>query len=537
MPGMSDRIASRLYRLAFRGQRWPTPSARGLALLRQWQTSEIDQSSMLEFDAADAPGYPATRPHVDFEPPTRGRGTNTTNVSIGPASGADWPPALGMALCDDPSAGGVLLHGICRPGEVHDLRAKDGDTIDFPAGSIVADFCYRRLDEFRPWMHPDCWTWTNGGRQGENLILEHVGNGNHRIRRSFDLSVNGRDWWNDTEDKVPGFRSNVTVTEDSIWGQYHTFHPLIGVNEFEGGSNEVFGNVYHWDEPFVANGEFYTILVITNSRNDTNHRDLWGRFANDRVSFQQGSNGSVTIYIDGQSLLLVDKQLPKGLVVLEIWREGDNRLFARVNGQDVGVPGAQLAGTWTLDGFGEKGSGTSQFDDNLGEGGVFSTALDPETRDEIMTAVYEKWRNNFREWPQNGITAWLGDRIYDHLLRDIEFIPASERYLALTYRIPTLDDTGVSIDECEFAGYDRQLLAMADDVLEDGVGGNDSSHLWTPTAHVNRVVAGWVITDSPVRKAGNALAVGHFEGPPILKRSGEPIRIGRGDLTVNLNAN
>lgn len=529
--GITNYTASKLWRHLFsRSARWVPGPTRWTALQQLWTDDTIESGSMLELSQA---GYARVQSQWGA-PDSRGRGTNSAPVLFGPAS-EDWPPALGTVVLNASTAGNPLVWGINRPLNVNDMRARTGDTLELPAGSMVADFGYRRLDEYRPWLHPDCWSWVDGGRVGENLLLERVSSNNYGILRAFDRSANGRDWTNTTGIRTPGYRSNVTVPEDSVFGTYHTFLPLIGCHQWEDGA-ELFGNTYHFPETFVANGSFYAILAFTNSRNDTADRDLWGLTLSDKVTIKQGSNGNISITIGGQSVRIVDGQVPKGLVVLELWRNSSNQIFARINRVDVGVPGAGLSGAIRWDGFGEGLTDKSNFDDYLIGGGLFTSDLDQETRDEIALSVYERCRHNFQEWPQLGVTSYYAVEAYDHVMRGLEFLQR-DLYLALIHRLPTMDDTGSSIDEADFPGYQRQLITFADDPASDGCGGNSSSHLWTPGSDVNRVLGAWGIVDSPTRKAGNALVLGHFEGPPLLKRAGQPIRIGRGDLTVNLNSN
>ncbi|MEM6991325.1 MAG: hypothetical protein AAF721_12525 [Myxococcota bacterium] len=227
------------------------------------------------------------------------------------------------------------------------------------------------------------WSWAWAGPMGENLTL--VGDpGEELIERMADLSGNGRDYFNEGGDK-PAFQVGYSWDD----GEYSTRLPAIALHERAGGM-QIFEQFMFQDESLDAGGGFYLAFAGMNSR-DTGQREMWGTTEQDTVRLDQDDD-RVNIVVGGQGFALTPAgSVPKGPLLLEIWRDDAGVFTVYVNGSDATEPGAASTNIFGLSGIGHDQTGTSGWDDVAFEYVVCDGLPDAATRDEARAILNARW--------------------------------------------------------------------------------------------------------------------------------------------------
>lgn len=527
MAGLTDYAASQCYRHVFsKTSTFPLDTQLFAALSKSWKLDEGD------LDEQDGAGY--SRKAVTFGAPSPGgRGSNTSPVIFGPAIGSSsWDASLALQIMELSAGGPSRAWSVIRPP----WRVLLNTQLEFAAGKIGINLTPEYQPVWSPKDLPALWNWTWAGRCGENLTLSHTApSSNYFITEARDLSGFGRHFIGRMAGKAPGYRVGVSVT-DTSWGRgvWDTYFPLLGVHQFANGQ-ELFGNVYDFN-PMTTAGSFHLTAVFTNSRG-TGIRDLWGVTDQNLVTIDQGPNRRVTITIAGQTVTLANGTLPaNGLVVLEVGRNTDGTLLCYANGVNIKTHSGTLPGTFTVAGFGYKGSGTSEWDDYLLELIVCAGRPADSHLKLLRQHLLEKWRHNFVERPKSGISNYLADRLYDMVFRGINFTPPANQRIALIGREPSRSDSGATIHEPGFSGYIRRIMTWSEDALANGRGSSAQEAFYAATGDATNPLAYWGVVDHPDVGQGNLLFFAPLE-EALLPLAGVNYRIRAKDLNINLNAN
>jgi hypothetical protein len=228
----------------------------------------------------------------------------------------------------------------------------------------------------------DLWSWSWAGESGENVTIVE-GGGGPRITDMRDLSGNGHHYSNHTGSNQPAFQTGLELDG------YRTTLPIIAVDRYADGS-QAYGQWMNQAGTMSAAGTFYLVFAGMNTRG-AGHRHLWGRTWNDLVRLDQGRDRA-NIFIDGVEHLLSDSgSIPKGPILLEIWRDEDNVLHTWVNGKDVSLAGAASAAIFRMTGIGWSGDGTGGWDDYAFEYVACDGLPAAQQRSDVREHLRQKW--------------------------------------------------------------------------------------------------------------------------------------------------
>lgn len=225
------------------------------------------------------------------------------------------------------------------------------------------------------------WSWAWAGENGENVTTKSV-HGGLGITQMQDLSGNGNHYFNDTGEGYPGHQMG--LSEDG----YSTSLPIIALDHFSSGVN-------HYKQWMQQNGtmsanDFYLAFAGMNTRS-RGERELWGTSASNNVWLHQEKD-RVYIVINGVEYRIADTgALPKGPILLEIWRDTSDTLHTWVNGQDVSIAGVTSTATFSMNGIGWDQGGSSYWDDYAFEFIACDSQPTADQRSEVREYLRSKW--------------------------------------------------------------------------------------------------------------------------------------------------
>jgi hypothetical protein len=233
----------------------------------------------------------------------------------------------------------------------------------------------------------ELWAWGWAGQQSENLTLINGPRGK-LITDMVDLSGRGNHFYNYGANK-PAYQIGLNLNASTKGGSYQTSLPIVGLDKYAGGS-QVYGNILYQAKHLNAQGGFYLAAVCTNTRTG-GERELFGTDNQNYVRLDQQRN-NVTLKVGGvQQKVGKDGSLPKGILLLEIWRDDAGKVTCYGNGVDISVPRIKIPQTFALSGMGFDGGGSSQWDDYWMEF-VLCDALPPQAeRDFLRGYLSSKW--------------------------------------------------------------------------------------------------------------------------------------------------
>jgi hypothetical protein len=233
------------------------------------------------------------------------------------------------------------------------------------------------------------WAWTG---DGAHVDLMDAGSGRERISVMRDLSGNGHHYFNDDQEtiaKKPAYELGLKL--DRSWGTYETTHaPFMRDNWNDGSSTQ--GQWFDSASSMSASGPFYLVYAGVNTRVNGS-RDMWGISENNLVRMRQEYD-DLDIVIDGGSRIRLTEPgaIPKGPIIVEIWRDSVDSMHVWVNGEDKTSGTIHLAGSFVTKGFGWKRSGTSHWDDYAFEIVTCNGLPTDEERTEVREYLREKWQ-------------------------------------------------------------------------------------------------------------------------------------------------
>ena len=238
------------------------------------------------------------------------------------------------------------------------------------------------------------WSWAWAGQAGEN-VTTRSGPYGPVITELRDISGNGRHYFNTTGEREPGYQVGLRQ------GGYETDLPVVAIDRYANGS-QLYLQWMNQNDTMRAN-EFYLAFAGMNSR-DAGNRDLWGNNTTNLVWLDQGGNRAY-IVINGSEVQLTPRgSLPKGPLLLEIWRDETGKLHTWANGQDVSSPGASSSATFSMTGIGWDQSGTSGWDDYAFEYVACDDDVTDLGRRDVREYLNAKWglfgSSNQRSTPQ-----------------------------------------------------------------------------------------------------------------------------------------
>jgi hypothetical protein len=227
------------------------------------------------------------------------------------------------------------------------------------------------------------WSWAWAGESGENVTTVG-GTDKQRIIEMLDLSGNGHHYFNDSGSQQPAFQVGLSVHG------FTTSLPIVAADRFADGT-QVYMQWMDQVATMLADGGFYLAFAGMNTR-DAGHRHLWGRAWDNLVRVDQGRNRTNIIINGTEHILAESESLPKGPILLEIWRDGNNVLHAWVNGQDISLPGVTSSEMFSMNGIGWSGDGTGGWDDYAFEYIACDDIPSSQQRDEVREYLRAKWR-------------------------------------------------------------------------------------------------------------------------------------------------
>jgi hypothetical protein len=245
---------------------------------------------------------------------------------------------------------------------------------------------------------PTLWAWAWTGVDGEHCTLEDAGSNRQRVVQLNDISGNARHYIRSVAELLTGcpwYEPGLDYV-DASWGSYSTALAPIARQKLNSGE-EVYGQYLQQAAAMNAAGEFYLAAACLNTRTGGT-RYLWGGDGfTDRVRLSQGNVGDsganrIAVTIAGNEALVSDVDtIPKGPVVIEVWRDVSNVIHIRANGVAVGN-GATVAGTFALAGFGGGPSvGGAGWDDDLLELLACNGLPALSYRDAVVAQFNAKW--------------------------------------------------------------------------------------------------------------------------------------------------
>lgn len=232
------------------------------------------------------------------------------------------------------------------------------------------------------------WSWAYVDERAKNYELVKASSRGMHLSVLRDLSGNERHYYNNNG-LYPGYDRGLNLTAD--WGTYQTDLTPIARHSFND-NGAIYGQYMDQLDTLRTDGEFYLTFAGMNTRTN-GHRDLWGRTTTDIVRLNQDNNrNQLSMTINGVTKVITERQaVPKGPVLIEIWRDSEDNLKVIVNGVDISIPDLKFTGTLSLNGFGFDGNGSSGWDDYAFEyiiaDQVPTTAQQVATRDYLRT----KW--------------------------------------------------------------------------------------------------------------------------------------------------
>lgn len=546
---LTPYAASKFWRQYLEGsESMAPPSSRYVGLHRYWRLDVRQETSAWAgseqpypwFGQGATPGGYA-RQLLSTTVPSDGAFTNSGDLTFGPGTTNRWAPSIAAAIYDAATGGNMLAWAPIRPKlaggleAVHDLSLPVGDSLRIPGGGLTFDMGARGDTPFSAATLPGCIGSWWAGRGATNLRIQKKGGttNDFLLIQCFDESSAGNDITAPVG-REPLILDGFSTPDNSKRGIFQTTLYSIGAHA----GNDHFSNVYEFANPLNLTGEFYLVSAQTNTRAVTGGgiRELWGYFdVNNRISWDQGT-GKLTAVINGVSKD-ISTQLPEiGFFVLAIERDSGGIIRVRVDGKDVSIGGGvSHPGTFSCGGFGYKGSGSSQWDENLFEIAAYNQVQTPADAEHLETRfLHEKWYLNFLERPRwAGLSDWGANQLALWLTGTSITKPTWRA--ALLHRDPSPGDTGATIDEADYTGYARQLIIFSNDPNADGRGANKFSiNFPNPTSEPKAAFGSIAILDSATVGAGNVLAFIPLEDPRIRKAGSGTIDIRSESLALNV---
>ena len=94
---------------------------------------------------------------------------------------------------------------------------------------------------------------------------------------------------------------------------------------------------------------------------------------------------------NGWSKIVDDGRLPKGILLIEVWRDESDVVTALVNGEQASSSDVVMPGVFAMSGFGWSGRGTSKHDDWLMELVIADDLPDTIRRQLLRSHLMDKW--------------------------------------------------------------------------------------------------------------------------------------------------
>lgn len=231
----------------------------------------------------------------------------------------------------------------------------------------------------------DLWAWGWAGNQGEFVTTRSGDFGKLVITEMQDLSGNGNHFSN-TNGGVqtqPGYQEGVSSVG------YSTDLPAVALSSYSDGTN-IYLQFLEQDATMNADA-FYLAFAGMNTRS-AGHRWLWGTQSSNGVRLDQ-TDDRVDIIINGNGQNLTAKgALPRGPILLEIWRDGSGRLTTFINGTDASLADTTDNSAFALSGVGGGlQSGDSAWDDYAFEYIACDGLPTSTDRQQVREYLRSKW--------------------------------------------------------------------------------------------------------------------------------------------------
>lgn len=371
-----------------------------------WGNGESERSSQFWTWFTDERGgfgpYTADLPDIEYTLDTRGNSSSVINIPITRfvATGGkstsqittrviEQQPQINYAFETGGQSSSTITVNVLAPvvyGPMLTVGVSSSSIVTVIRGSSNPLLLGSRL-----------WSWHWAGQFGEHVTLATVGNPN-AIDQIDDLSGNGRhligmnpdDFGND---RRAGYRAGGVSVGSGEGGPWSTQFPTIASERLP--SLLWYANAYRQSESLAAAGEFYLVLVGTNTR-DGGYRDMWGDDVDDNVRIQQNpAGGRLSMVVAGgaETWITAADEIDRGPIGIEIWRDASNVIHVRCNGRVCGN-GTVLSGTFDMSGFGyrnENAGSTSYYDDYGFELVVAKGATTQQERDQVFSSLAEKY--------------------------------------------------------------------------------------------------------------------------------------------------
>jgi len=226
------------------------------------------------------------------------------------------------------------------------------------------------------------WAWTWAGETGQHATVYDKPGTGLRITQLEDLSGNGNHFHNLTGTDEPGYQVGYS------YQSYSTALPAIALNKYDGGK-QLYVQFLLQDEALDASGGFYLAFAGMNTR-DSGQREMWGTTTTDNVRLDQ-ERDRVNATIGGVGLqLTADAAVPKGPLLLEVFRTDQGELHVSANGVDVGLAITNDE-VFQLSGTGFDGTGSSGWDDVAFEYVMCKGLPTQEQRDHVRSELNQRW--------------------------------------------------------------------------------------------------------------------------------------------------
>jgi hypothetical protein len=231
------------------------------------------------------------------------------------------------------------------------------------------------------------WSWAWTGPDGAYVTTVN-NSGRDRIVHMLDLSGNENHYFNTTGSREPYFEPTLSLTQH--WGTYSTDLAPVSRHRLNNGT-DVFQQWMDQETRINAASEFYLAFAGMNTRG-SGVREIWGSDTRNNVRIDQGNN-RIRVNIAGTHETVTQSgSIPKGPVLIEVWRESDNSVHVWVNGYDVTPQDpVVMSGTFGMKGIGWKGDGSSGWDDYAFEYIACNGLPDQVQRGELRDYLRTKW--------------------------------------------------------------------------------------------------------------------------------------------------
>jgi hypothetical protein len=229
------------------------------------------------------------------------------------------------------------------------------------------------------------WSWAHAGANGEHATVINGDFGKPIVTRMTDLSGNNHDYHNTLGGVQSQFGYQVGVSASG----YSTSLPIFGLSSYADGTN-IWPQSLLQDGSLSAAGGFYLAFAGMNTRT-AGRRWLWGTNGSHNVKLEQTDN-RVEFTISGNVQNISARgSLPSGPILVEVWRDTNNRLYVMANGNDITSGSPVASGTYDISGIGGPPNHESAWDDYAFEFIACKGLPSSTERAEVREYLRSKW--------------------------------------------------------------------------------------------------------------------------------------------------